>query len=553
MFFKGKALQNDEKLYGCYYTPDQIANFLVKWAIRSVDENVLEPSCGDGQFFKAMDSQLQPSVANEITVTGVEINPIEAKKTTAFLEQSSIKNYHIEVLDFFECYKIFPHQKFSVVVGNPPFIRFQNMTEQNRNAIFELIRDIGYKPSKLSNAWCAFLQLSIEIIRKNGRLAMVIPAELLQVSYAKELRHRLTRSFQKITLIHFKRNAFPGILQEVVLLLADNKCQYKEKQSCGIQTIELENVSELESLTFDDKFSFDQPVRSETPGLKWTSLFIDNNLFELACNINDTFKFKKLNYFASVDVGIVTGRNSFFIIDDRFKHHFENTTENFFIKIIGKTSALKSINFCLRDFKEYCKSFPCYLLNTNSKDKSEFSKQLLKYIHSGESAGVHTGYKCRIRKRWYDVPSISIPDAFIFRQIHQYPLIVTNVAKVATTDTIHRVSYIKKVSSKKFSALFFNSFTLLWCEIIGRSYGGGLLELQPSEAEDLPIIYDEKIQIDSTKVDTLLRSGNWEAALDYVDNCSLIMYYGIPESQVKAIRSAWTQLQQRRLMRNTLK
>jgi adenine-specific DNA methylase len=53
------------------------------------------------------------------------------------------------------------------------------------------LRQAGYKPTKLANAWVAFVQLSIELLQEGGRLAMVVPAELLQVKYTHELRDRL--------------------------------------------------------------------------------------------------------------------------------------------------------------------------------------------------------------------------------------------------------------------------------------------------------------------------------------------------------------------------
>ena len=552
MSFKGKSIQSHEKLFGCYYTPSQITSFLVKWAVRSPTETILEPSCGDGQFFHALAEHLLsfPNF-NKIEIQGVEIDKIEAEKALDVLRESSFEKYHVEIADFFKLYTKIKEKRFSTVIGNPPFIRFQNMTEKNRNLVFEIIKELGYRPSKLSNAWCAFLQLAIELVETGGRLAMVIPAELLQVNYAKELRQRLTTSFKNIILINFKKNAFAGILQEVVLLLAEGRLHANNSSSCDIQTIEIEDTNDLSSIEKMTNYISHAPLRHEKPGMKWTSLFVDNEAFELIHSFNDKFKLKKLGHYASVDVGIVTGRNSFFMLDMASKKEMNGIPKDFFVNIIGKTAALKSFIFDKNDYKEYSKSFPCYLLNTNGKEFSSFPRELKLYIKRGESAEINKGYKCRIRQRWFDVPSISVPDAFIFRQIHLFPLLVTNDAKVTATDTIHRVNFIKHVDIKKFSSLFFNSLSLLWGEICGRSYGGGVLEFQPSEAEELPVIYHDDIQIDIDVVDNLLRSGNWEKALDYVDECSLIGYYGLSYSQLKTIRNAWSHFKNRRIYRNS--
>ncbi len=41
---------SEQKLRGGYYTPQEITNFLCKWAIDRDSMKILEPSCGDGNF-----------------------------------------------------------------------------------------------------------------------------------------------------------------------------------------------------------------------------------------------------------------------------------------------------------------------------------------------------------------------------------------------------------------------------------------------------------------------------------------------------------------------
>ena len=38
------------KQLGSYYTPGGVAGSLVRWAIRSDEDRLLDPACGDGQF-----------------------------------------------------------------------------------------------------------------------------------------------------------------------------------------------------------------------------------------------------------------------------------------------------------------------------------------------------------------------------------------------------------------------------------------------------------------------------------------------------------------------
>ena len=80
-----------------------------------------------------------------------------------------------------------------------------------------------------------------------------------------------------------------------------------------------------------------------------------------------------------------------------------------------------------------------------------------------KSKGYHQGYKCRIRKRWYVVPSVWVPDAFMLRQVHAYPKLVLNTAQAVCTDTIHRVRFLNGANGETVIAAYLNSLTFAFC------------------------------------------------------------------------------------------
>lgn len=243
----------------------------------------------------------------------------------------------------------------------------------------------------------------------------------------------------------------------------------------------------------------------------------------------------------------MTGRNSFFILTEAQRNELQATSLT--VPIIGRTTALKTTCFNQADFSDYKGQYPSFLLDLNGVAYDSFPQPIKDYIKSGEAEKIHRGYKCRIRKRWYDVPSIHTPDAFLFRQIHRYPLMVVNGVKTTSTDTIHRVRLKKGVDGRLLATIFFNSLILAWAEVCGRSYGGGVLELEPREAEELPIFYDNTINIDCEKVEELLRQNRPYEALEYVDNIVLKNHLGFDNFMIGKIRSAWEQLRDRRIDR----
>ncbi len=554
-FYSNKQPADERKLRGGFYTPLELASYLVKWGMRSDTKRVLEPSCGDGNFIVAIQESLRGeskvNAGTLLNIVAVEVKADELGKAQARAERDRTSDTKIEWVnqDFFRAYsELIKNDKFNLVIGNPPFIRFQYFEDSSRELAFNHLRKAGYKPSKLDNVWVAFVELSVELLQAGGRLAMVVPAELLQVKYANQLRNRLAIQFEHIVLIGFKRLVFPEIQQEVFLLLAEGKQDLSNHPS-NIHTLEFIDGAELLSVGNLNDAVTHLPAKHSRNGMKWTSLFIDEPAFLALDEAEKAEGLTQLGKLSEVDVGIVTGRNSFFILNEDQKNELQ--LSDLTLPIIGRTSALKATAFTEEDFDLYKTQYPCFLLNLNGIDFDNFPETLMDYLKSGEKEQIQNGYKCKIRKRWFDVPSIYIPDLFLFRQIHRYPLLVVNKAKVTSTDTIHRVRLKEGVNGDLLAAVSFNSLTLGWAEVCGRSYGGGVLELEPREAEELPIPYNSNISIDVEKVENLLRRGHPSEALDYVDDISLKSYLGFDQTMIKEIRKAWEQLRDRRLYRNS--
>ena len=549
MFETNKKPANRQKLRGGYYTPPKLAEYLVQWAIRDGTENILEPSAGDGNFVAASLDYCQNGRFNSsaLKIIAVELEEEEAAKGEARTENSGKHSVHWFNGDFFAIYpELKENIKFDVVFGNPPFIRFQHFDNDVREVAFDLMRDAGYNPTKLANAWIAFVQLSIELLKEGGRLAMVVPAELLQVKYASELRSRLSKQFKHIVLIGFKKLVFPEIQQEVLLLLAEGK-RDSSGEASDIHTIEYEDGDDLISHGRLEEAIAHVHSKHSRNGMKWTSLFLKDRTFKSLDEAEQAEELIPLGNLAEVDIGVVTGRNSFFVLTkDTVK---SLSLKDFSIPILGRTSALNSIVYGRSDLSKYSKDNPAYLLHLTGVDEAEFSDSLIAYLQRGKDDGVHLGFKCRIRNRWYDVPSVYTPGGFLFRQINRYPLLVLNKTRATSTDTIHRVRFKKGINGDILAAIFFNSLTLAWAEVCGRSYGGGVLELEPREAEEIPLPYKEDLKIDPKKVDDLLRQNCHEEALDYVDGIVLKDYLGFDKLMVRRIRNAWEELRDRRITR----
>jgi len=553
LFYTNKKPADAQKLRGGYYTPLRLAQFLVDLTLRGGAERILEPSCGDGNFVVALLEHFKQRAegGKETSSRVVAVEVMEDELEKARKRASRLRKHGARFTwlcgDFFRLYdELRKGEKFDVVLGNPPFIRFQYFDDASREIAFGHLREAGYNPTKLANAWAAFVELSVELLREGGRLAMVVPAELLQVMYAGELRGRLAAKFEHIILVGFKKLVIPEIQQEVLLLLADGKREESGRQS-DIHTIDVEDEKGLLELSDLDQAEAHVPVKHSRPGMKWTSLFLKEETFNALDIAEKTPGLTRLGELAEVDVGVVTGRNSFFILTEELRK--ELGASPYCVPLVGRTSALRSVVFDKGMFEGYLTQHPAWLLDLNGVRQEKLPKKLRDYLASGEAAGVHTGFKCRVRKSWFGVPSIYVPDAFLFRQIHECPLLVLNTSEATSTDTIHRVRFKRGVNRKLLAATFLNSLTIAWAEVCGRSYGGGVLELEPREAEELPLPYQPGTRLDFQKVDRLLRKGDLYGAVDYVDSVTLRGVMRFDEGFVRLLRAAWEELRNRRMNR----
>jgi adenine-specific DNA methylase len=396
----------------------------------------------------------------------------------------------------------------------------------------------GLRPSRLTNAWVPFVVGSALVTRPGGRVGLVLPAELMQVTYAAQLRDYLLGAFSEITLVTFERLVFDGVLQEVVLFLG-----VKGEGPASMRTVSVRDASALASARLD--------VQSAPTLLhdqeKWTKYFLAPKHIKLLRTLRLSADLTPLGKLADVDVGIVTGRNSFFTLSDEQVRDLG--LGNYVRPLVSRGAQLSGVVYdqeCrTRDLDSNLRT---WILD--APEGLDEHPVLAAYVAAGERDGVHTGYKCSIRNPWWRTPSMWEPAAFMLRQIHLAPRITVNAAGSTSTDTVHRVRMREGSDPTALAVAFHNSATFAFTEIMGRSYGGGILELEPGEAELLPLPPLELVTSELVAdVDMLLKSGEVEKALDLVDRQVLVDGLGWKPARVDSCRAAWTTLRNRRTAR----
>jgi len=532
-----KLIENTsaEKLRGGFYTPEPIASFILKWGINgSSDYDILEPSCGDGVFIE----QLKLNKHKYRSIKAIELDKIEAEKANRI----ELGNKIIINADF-HTYCNTTSDRFDLIVGNPPYIRYQYFDKEQQAEADAIFRKAKLKYSKLTNAWVSFVVGSSLLLKEKGKIGFVIPAELLQVSYAQQLREFLAHFYNKINIISFEKLVFPDIQQEVVLLL----CEKNGTDSHLIEHLEITDASGLEYL---DVNRLKSPTKKiDFKSNKWTYYFLEQEEIDFLENIANEKKIPTIRDYANVEVGITTGANDYFTVPYSTVAFYK--LEEFAKPMVGRSVQVNSIVFTKKDWLLNQQSeAKANLLVFPSKEKLNRNEMAREYLLFGESIGINKGYKTGIRDDWFVIPSIKLSEALFIRRNNLFPRLILNEANAYTTDTMHRVFVKKATNHTAFIASFYNSLSFALSEIVGRSYGGGVLELMPSETEKILLPYSvDNVDLLAT-IDKMMRSKKSIAEILKITNKQILKEgYGFTDKEIKLADNIWKKLSVRRLNR----
>lgn len=525
-----------EKIRGGFYTPEPLVNFILRWAANGNDEyDILEPSCGDGAFLRQIKNQ--DFAYNSIKA--IEIIEEEADKA------SEINLPDMEVLNQdFLSYCNLTGDRFNLVLGNPPYIRYHFFPEEQQVKSEKLFERAGLKYSRLSNAWASFVVGASLLVKEQGKMGMVLPAELLQVSHAEPIRKFLAEYFNKIGIISFEKLVFPDIEQEIIILLAERDGSEHHR----IDQVEVESEKQLAQLDVSTIESPDKKIDPSTD--KWTYFFLDADEVAFLGELRNRESIANLGEYADVQVGITTGYNKFFTVTkERLE---EYNLHEFAEPMVGRSIHVPSLKFTEEDWQRNVKDGKrTYFLKFPPMAELDQGSGAVEYIRWGEEQGFHDGYKTGMRDEWQIVPSTWVSDALYTRRNNVYPKLVLNEVGAYTTDTMHRVRIHDGIDHESLMTSYYNSVSLAFAEISGRSHGNGALELMPNEVERIQIPYQEINSGLLDELDAMLRSSeDIDDIVNKMDQILLIDRLDFSESEVEMANDIWKKLRNRRLNRN---
>lgn len=535
--------ESAQKLRGVYYTPPDVAAFLNRWALETKPRRILEPACGDGIFFESLAALKAASIE---TLVCCEIDPVEAGKAGARAGRLRGVTVEIYAEDFLEWHlsRLMRPPEFDAVIGNPPFIRYQYLDAKQQALAEQIFARYDLRFTKHTNAWVPFVVASLAMLRSGGRLAMVVPAELLHVLHAKPLRDFILAQCSRVLVIDPEHIWFNDTLQGVVLLLAEKRGE-EERDVTSLAIRPLADRRQL-ARPAGELFSAADFFPATILNGKWMVGLLGSNERSLLSQLEDSPQVSRLGEIAAVDVGIVTGANKFFLVPDRVVNEYG--LQRWAYPMFGRSDHVRGVIYdkeCHQENKRL--GLPANFLWFGSTPLRQLPDGARRYIRAGEAEGLVKRYKCRIRSPWYNVPSVYVTPIGMLKRSHHFPRLILNTAKAYTTDTAYRMM-VKRGKASDLVVSFVNSLTALSSELEGRHYGGGVLELVPSEIEKLLVPTGAgPYPLDVLKdLDQAIRAGVPAEELLPRQDELLLKPLGIGSTDRKVIFDAWDRLRGRR-------
>ena len=447
-----------QKQSGAYFTPGEVARALVAWAVRSQLDRMIDPSCGDGQFLSAHRNSV-----------GIEQNPISAHAAVAaapwaLVHEGDFFSWAGETSERFEC-----------AAGNPPFIRYQTFKGDVRRRAIELCSRVGAEFNGLASSWAPFLVATASLLKRGGRMAFVVPAEIGHAPYAAPLLEYLVRTFSTVHVIAVREKLFPALSEDCWLLYADGY---------GVPASHID-------LTICNNFkaSEERPKPTIRVDLaEWRTTWSRRlrpyllpreirTLYELAAGHPDSRRFSE---FAAVNIGYVSGDNDFFHLRPSEAKRWK-INPAFLHASVRNGRALPSDRITPATVENWTRADePMFLLRLKRGEDLPISVR--KYLDSSAGQAARRGYKCRNRTPWYAVPDVHVPDYVLSYMSGRSANLVRNVAGVTCTNSVHAVRVRDREAAVKFLPRWSSSFVRLSCELEGHALGGGMLKLEPREA-----------------------------------------------------------------------
>lgn len=288
--------------HGDVFTSPEIVRYMLDIVGYTASRNlskitVLEPSCGEGAFVVEIAKRLKASASryrfdfNEAfdqCVFAYDIDDAKVKKCKKKLLMLGIDSAskNVRVADFL--FRDVP--KVDLVVGNPPYVRYENIPEYERTLFKDVFVTFHYR----ADLYVPFFEKTLKTLKPNGRHCFICANRWQKNEYGKKLRRLIAQNYRLESILNLE---YANVFQEKVLaypaitLISNSQCSSTSTYA------EVESLEDLARAKFETRPS----PQNEDWSCMFNSVVADENLYTI-----EELGFK-------IGIGVATGADHIFV------------------------------------------------------------------------------------------------------------------------------------------------------------------------------------------------------------------------------------------------
>lgn len=335
----------DKKINGAFFTPEFIVDFIINELNPEENDRCIDPSCGSGAFLlglvkyyffkynKPIKSILHDNIYGfDILSYNIQRSKILislfALQQNEVIEERDFNLYHHDSIRYNWAKDFVKNgNKYDIVLGNPPYVKFQDMTQENRDFLKTYYHSIN-KGSY--NLYFAFFELGFSMLKENGKLGYITPNNYFTSFAAESLREFFHTKNCIYRIVDFKdKKIFDAQTYTAITFIQKKSFKYLNYDRIT------DNCSPV---NFLNNVNGSRNFYSKLNNKKWRLLKDKEqeniyNIENVGRQINDLF---------DISVGIATLKDSIFFLegktttDNKFYLKYYNNNEYYIEKNITK-------------------------------------------------------------------------------------------------------------------------------------------------------------------------------------------------------------------------
>lgn len=451
---------------------------MVRYVADGEPVEIFDPSVGAGAFLLAARRMLGASVR----ITGWELDP----QALAEAKRAGVPDRDLASVTVGDFVLAPPTGPLRAIVANPPYIRHHRLPAESKVRLRALsARILGRPLDGRTGYHVYFLLRALTLLADGGRLSFILPSDTFEGISAPQFWRWVVRGYRLDAVVTFAPDAtpFPGVDTNAVVIMLRRAAPAAEFRWAVCTREGRPLLANWVGSGFATALDGVRPVRRSL------SEAIETGFSRPPAMARRGQNTLLLGDMASVMRGIATGRNDFFFLTAERARQLR-IPSTFLLPAIGRTRDVVGEELTSAEMARLAAAGrPTLLFSPDGRRLDDFPAPVREYLRAGERDGLPARPLIAQRSPWYRMERRRAPP-FLFAYLgRRNSRFIRNLAGVVPLTCL--LCVYPRLDTPEAVAVLWAALrdpeTLRGLTLVGKSYGGGAIKVEPRALERLPL------------------------------------------------------------------